>query len=134
MKNVFAADAQMEHRWASYPPFDGRHLRAIELALRRSWLALRKDNVKAIELSISEEVDISHLLRDELNDVRESKTGGVHGYNCEVFERPHLGAEIKTPWGKIRKPDPRSGHRLGSPFQTMPTYATMWCWKVSRPT
>lgn len=105
MKNVFALAEDAGVTWASNPSFDKRHLRAIELALRAAWAALHNDCATASKLSTANEERISHLLRDALNDLRERDTGGVDGYNCDYFERPHIGAEILTPDEKIRKPD-----------------------------
>jgi hypothetical protein len=104
MKDAFdLAEGRPPH--ASYPPFGARYLRAIELAVRCAWKKLLADPVKAAELATSNEVDISHQLRTALNDLREHPTGEVNEYNCDAFERPHLGAEFQTSEGKIRKPD-----------------------------
>lgn len=105
MKNVFAIAEDASITWASNPPFDRRYLRAIESALRAAWDALHKDYATASELSYAKEERISHLLREALNELREKEAGGVEGYNCDIFERPYVGAEILTPDGKIRKPD-----------------------------
>lgn len=105
MKNVFAGAEGAGITWASNPPFDGRYLRAIELALRAAWDALHKDYATASELSNAKEERISHMLREALNELREKETGGVEGYNCDIFERPYVGAEILTPNGNIKKPD-----------------------------
>lgn len=105
MKNVFAEAENADVTWASNPSFDRRHLRAIELALRAAWLAVHNNYATTGVLSSADEVRISHLLRDALNELRERETGGVDGYNCDIFERPYIGAEILTPDGKIRKPD-----------------------------
>lgn len=105
MKDVFAETTKKGKNWAAYPPFDPRYLRAIELALRAAWDNLHKDAVKNHQLSTLNEERISHMLRDALNTLREKKTSGVKDYNCLVFERPQVGAEIVTKDGKIRKPD-----------------------------
>lgn len=105
MKDVFAEPAENGLDWAAYPPFNPRHLRAIELALRAAWANLQKDAVKCRQLSTDNEVQISHMLRDALNALREKKKGGVPDYNCLAFERPQVGAEIMTESKKIRKPD-----------------------------
>ncbi|MDO8990067.1 MAG: hypothetical protein Q7U91_10590 [Sideroxyarcus sp.] len=105
MKNVFAEINDNIGAWASSPPFDQRHLRAIELALRAAWNALQNDFAKANQLSTISEERISHLLREELNKLREREQGGIKDYTCQIFERPQVGAEIITPDGKIRKPD-----------------------------
>jgi hypothetical protein len=105
MKNIFTVPDEKVSGWASNPPFDRRHLRAIELAVRKAWELLHKDRVTAQQLSDKNEEHVSHLLREALNDLREKATGGVAGYDCNTFERPHVGAEIKTPGGKVRKPD-----------------------------
>jgi hypothetical protein len=81
-------------------------LRAIEVALRKAWDELHDDYDAAQRLSHENEVRISHLLRERLNDIREREgRGGVDDYSCALFERPQIGAEIQTPEGKIRKPD-----------------------------
>lgn len=105
MRDSFHVEPRQNDIWQSNPPFDRRHLRAIELALRKAWNELHEDPGTAQELSVRNEVRISHLLRDRLNLIRERETGGVEGYNCETFERPHIGAEMETPDGKVRKPD-----------------------------
>lgn len=105
MRDIFAEPSGKGEPWASNPPFDRRHLRAIEQALRTAWNMLHKNYSTARELSIAKEERISHLLRDALNKIREKKSGGIRGYDCATFERPQVGAEIVTPDGKIRKPD-----------------------------
>lgn len=107
MKNVFAIDdGSGSPVWASNPPFAARHLRAIEMALRKAWEVLHTDLSLAKQLSAAKkEEDISHLLRKALNDLREGKTGKVAGYSCYDFEHPHVAPEILTPAGKIKKPD-----------------------------
>lgn len=105
MRDPFDVEPRQNDIWQSNPPFERRHLRAIELALRKAWDELHEDYATAQELSVRNEVRISHLLRDRLNLIRERETGGVEGYNCETFERPHIGAEMETPEGKVRKPD-----------------------------
>jgi hypothetical protein len=111
MKDIFADNKETERAmaaqdgWGSYPPFDRRHLRAIELALRAAWDRLHRDPVKSRLLSSENEVNISHLLREELDELRHLERGGVPGYFHQYFETPRLGAEIKTQGGKIRKPD-----------------------------
>lgn len=105
MKDVFASVDDEDEAWASYPPFDERYLRAIEFALRVAWENLHKDPETRQKLSSQSEERISHLLRDMLNELRERKNGGVDDYNCSVFERPQIGAEVMTQDGKIRKPD-----------------------------
>lgn len=106
MRNAFdVVSRQGDDRWKSNPPFERRHLRAIELALRKAWDELHSDHVLAAKLSTSGEVEISHLLRDRLNQIRERETGGVPGYDCDTFYPSPLGGEMQTPQGKIRKPD-----------------------------
>ena len=119
MRNVFADEEDSDSQtWASYPSFDRRHLRAIELALRAAWDQLHKIYAMASELSAAGEVRISTLLRKALNELRERRTGGIEGFNCSIFERPQLGPEMETPEGKMKKPDiviALSGNlRLGS--------------------
>ncbi|MCU7805762.1 MAG: hypothetical protein KZQ92_16805 [Candidatus Thiodiazotropha sp. (ex Lucinoma borealis)] len=105
MKNVFDVEEGQPSTFASYPAFDRRHLRTIELAIRAAWSDLHKDSVKARRLSIDDEEHISHMLRESLNAIRESETRKVPGYNYDLFQIPYLGAEIITSEGKIRKPD-----------------------------
>lgn len=105
MKNIFAGADRENIAWASNPPFDRRHLRTIELALRAAWSILLKNSTNSSQLSTGKEERISHLLREALNALRERESGGISGYDCETFERPQIGAEISTPDGKIRKPD-----------------------------
>ncbi len=118
MRNIFELKARRgDDKWQSNPAFDRRHLRSIELALRKAWDELQQDREAAQELSTQREERISHLLRERLNNIRERETGGVDGYDCDTFERPHIGAEMTSPQGQIRKPDivlglsgrPRSG-------------------------
>jgi len=105
MKDVFAEPKEKGKDWAAYPSFDPRYLRAIELALRTAWANLHKDAEKSRQLSADDEVHISHMLREALNDLREKRMGGVEGYSSLVFARPHVGAEFMTKDGKIKKPD-----------------------------
>lgn len=104
MKDAFALGDEGPP-YVSYPPFGSRHLRVIELAIRHAWEQMLADPVVAAKLITDNEVDISHHLRTALNGLREHRTGKLDGYNCEVFERPQLGAEFLTPKGEIRKPD-----------------------------
>lgn len=111
MKDIFAENKASEgataaqDEWGSYPHFDRRHLRAIELALRAAWDSIHRDPVRSRLLSSENEVNISHLLREELDDLRHAERGGILGYSHQIFETPRLGAEVKTQSGKIRKPD-----------------------------
>lgn len=105
MKNVFAESEDRDHEWASHPAFDKKYLRTIELALRAAWDRLHANYATATELSTSNEERISHLLREALDDLRELENGGVGGYTVHHFETPHVGAEMTTPEGKVRKPD-----------------------------
>lgn len=106
MRNAFdVLSRQGDDRWKSNPPFERRHLRAIELALRKAWDELREDYALAEKLSSSDEVEISHLLRERLNQIRERETEGVPGYDCDTFYPSPLGGEVQTPQGKISKPD-----------------------------
>lgn len=105
MKDVFADPEDGDRQWASHPPFDRKHLRAIELALRAAWEKLHANYATATELSNSKEERISHLLREALDELRLSEKGGVEGYTHQYFETPHVGAEMRTPDDKVRKPD-----------------------------
>lgn len=107
MKNAFRIDDQISGlTLASYPPFDARQLRAIEMAVRKAWENLHREIALARQLSSAKnENDISQLLRTALNRVREGKGGKVPGYSCYDFEHPQVAPEILTPMGKIRKPD-----------------------------
>lgn len=104
MKNVFDAASSGCAGWASNPPFEKRYLRAIELALRSAWERLRKNPATAALLATAQEGRISLVLREMLNDLRENAKD-VEAYNCEVFERPQVGAEFLSNLGEIRKPD-----------------------------
>lgn len=104
MKNVFALTDSVSIL-GSNPPFSARHLRVLELALRTAWQDLHKNSTISGALSSANEADISLLLRNALNDLREKENGGIVGYDCDTFERPQVGAEVLTPTGEIRKPD-----------------------------
>ena len=104
MNAVFRDEEPKHGSWRINPPFDRRHLKAIELGLRAAWDRLLKDPEKARELTRLDEVHISHLLRDELNEIRE-RGNVADGYNCDLFEKPQIGAETLSNDGEIRKPD-----------------------------
>jgi hypothetical protein len=106
MKDVFKdEEVAIRDPWASNPPFDRHHLRVIELALRVAWATLQKDRRYRRALFELPEHKISHLLREALNELRERENPPVKGYDDLTFERPHLGAEVLSIEGKIRKPD-----------------------------
>lgn len=102
---VALADADDSPTHASYPHFDARYLRAIELAIRQAWAHLLADPTEASRLATNTEVQISHQLRAALNGIREGRIESTTGYNCNTFERPQLGAEVLTSAHAIRKPD-----------------------------
>jgi hypothetical protein len=104
MKNAFSQGGASAG-YVSHPPFEKRLLRVIEKAIRRAWARLLEDPGKSATLLSGGEVDISDLLREALNDLREVRKGGVQGFSYNVFEHPHLGAEMPRRAKGVRKPD-----------------------------
>lgn len=107
MKDLFGAFSSgypNQGKIAANPSFEGRHLRAIELALREAWQKIQRHAAQSKEIVSAHEERITHLLREMLHDLWAS--GGIEGYNPAIFERPHIGAEFPALSAiKLKKPD-----------------------------
>jgi hypothetical protein len=87
-----------------HPKFDDRLLIAIDRALRTAWRRLLSDGNGWDIVATNAEPKITECLRKQLNHVRTK--GGAQGYDCDHFDRPHVGSEYLNYKGvNIGKPD-----------------------------
>jgi hypothetical protein len=86
-------------------PLHERVLVAIEIALRRAWKELLNECTVRYALQNGNEKEITKLFRERLERIRVRARNRL-GYNCSVFERPHVDAEYSNYTdAKAERPD-----------------------------
>jgi len=105
MKVALASpDDSSKTRPGIHPPFSDELTSAICRALQKAWDSLKLSSEDREVLETGRETRITQRLEKKLNHLRVH--GGVDGYNCNTFERPHVGSEyLNYEDVKVRKPD-----------------------------